>query len=238
MSSRFATSRVRWSHWSLDRREQLVAGRSTESDAGASLSVVTAALIDASGVRRSWETAPTSALRQRSTSSSSSVRSACSRSWLRSMASAAWFANVPSSSRSNGSSDAPATTSWPTGRCSAVSATRLTSLPAPTSVMRLGRPGRSERRGRAPRRSSARRPSPRSRARRRRGAGRATQRRGERLVARCVATSESSSASDCSPIRCSETHEQPARGGLAAAASLRASCWIATSLVTTRTTTR
>ena len=52
-------------------------------------SVDEATFMVASGVRRSWETAPTSAWRSRSTSSSSSDRRACSRSWARSRASAA-----------------------------------------------------------------------------------------------------------------------------------------------------
>ena len=46
-------------------------------------------------MRRSCETAPIRARRQRSISSSSRVRRACSRSWARSTASAAWLANVP-----------------------------------------------------------------------------------------------------------------------------------------------
>ena len=82
----------------------------------------TAVFTDASGVRRSCEAAPMSALRQRSISSSSRVRKAWSRSRALSTASAAWLAKVPSRLRSPASC-ASCSTRIPTGRLSSTRAT-------------------------------------------------------------------------------------------------------------------
>ena len=83
----------------------------------------TAVLMEANGVRRSWEAAPMSALRQRSISSSRRARNACSDSSARSRASAAWLANVPSRLRSRPASSTSWSTSRPTGWSPTASAT-------------------------------------------------------------------------------------------------------------------
>ena len=72
----------------VDELQQLLRGRARVTSASALRRVDADALMVASGVRRSWDTAPTRARCRRSTSSSSSVRSACSRSCARSRASA------------------------------------------------------------------------------------------------------------------------------------------------------
>ena len=91
----------------------------------------------ASGVRRSWETAPSSACRRRSTSSSSSERTACSCSWARSRASAAWLAKVRSRAQSEAEAGEPRRASMPTGRPDAVRATVRMASAAPGPVPRL-----------------------------------------------------------------------------------------------------
>ena len=115
MSSRLVTSRARRSACSSISSSSS-ARSSAPSRASAWRRLDTAVLMEASGVRRSCEAAPISALRQRSISSSSRVRKACSRSCARSTASAAWLANVPSRLRSRSASCTSWSTSMPTGR--------------------------------------------------------------------------------------------------------------------------
>ena len=72
----------------VDELQQLLAVRPRSRRPAALRKVEADALMVASGVRRSWDTAPTRARCRRSTSSSNSVRTACSRSCARSRASA------------------------------------------------------------------------------------------------------------------------------------------------------
>ena len=91
----------------------------------------------ANGVRRSWETAPISAWRSRSISSSSSERRACSRSWARSRARAAWLVKVRSRARSASVAGIPRMARIPTGRPEADRATVPIPSGAPGAVPRL-----------------------------------------------------------------------------------------------------
>ena len=113
-------------------------------------SVETAALIPASGVRRSWETAASSAVRIRLPCSSRSASAACAASSARSSTTARWVANAASTRRSCGGS----------GRPRSSSTTRLGRRRRPASASagverRVGRPGRPPRsRSAGPSRSS------------------------------------------------------------------------------------
>ena len=122
MSSRLVTSRARRSDCS-SMSSSSSARSSAPSVASTWRRLDTAVLMEASGVRRSCETAPMRARRQRSISSSRRVRSACSRSCARSTASAAWLANVPSRPGPAPRNCTSWSTSMPTGRLLATSAT-------------------------------------------------------------------------------------------------------------------
>ena len=91
-------------------------------------------------MRRSWETAPIMAPRQRSISSRRRVRTACSCSWARSTARAAWLANVPSRARSRRANCTSWRTSRPTGRLLATSATATRPGDPPGHAQRSGLP--------------------------------------------------------------------------------------------------
>ena len=132
-------------------RSGRAARATSSSDSGifGSTRVEEATLTVASGVCRSWETAPTIAWRRRSTSSRSSERSAWSRRRARSRASAAWFTKERSSTRSSSASGMERSASRPTGSPPAISATVWSSsgtadvVPSPTGTPERGSRPRS-----------------------------------------------------------------------------------------------
>lgn len=150
MSSRLVTSPDRRSTWpsTSAARSRTLAGARSRSE---SARMDDDALMDASGARRSWETAATSTWARRSTSSVNWARSACSRSCARSTASAIWLANRSSDSRSYLSTRAPATTSMPIGRPDATRARSRGSPrgPAPSASGPATSPRRSGSRSRS-----------------------------------------------------------------------------------------
>ena len=107
MSSRLST---RWASRSSD--SSAVASSSSRSSwlhcTSCERRLVTAALAEASGVRRSWLTAASSAVRIRSASAMGRAASASAASRCCSSATAAWAANAPSTRRSVGGQRAAA----------------------------------------------------------------------------------------------------------------------------------
>ncbi len=204
----------------------------------------TAVLMEANGVRKSWEAAPMRALRQRSISSSRRARNACSDSSARSRASAAWFAKVPRRLRSRPASSTSWSTSRPTGWSPTASATetRRSSVPPVIPSERAGPPpavrlATSLSARRSPAVAATRSTSPGARAPRPPAGRISAVQRGVKTLCTVSTMCVSSCERLRSPMSACESSYRRAVSSVRRRASSRALCSCATTWATTRTTT-